>query len=250
MDRVFQLIKKDPLFEFLTLGLILYGIYTLFTPSQTTTSLKKELTISKTQLQSLPFDINTSKTLAIYRNVLLEESYFLELYKQDKTIKDLLFQKEQLLLKNAVSVKEPTQKELYEYFLKHKNEYIPAKSYDLLLLQTTQKSTVEQLNLFQLIPQNAVLKKDQTPQNIREFCGNYLLHKLSRLALQSWTKPIMCQGKSYSFYIVNKTPQEDQTVIFQEVEDRVYNDYLEEKRNKTLLQSYKKLLQHYKIVIQ
>jgi len=249
MDKMFTKLKQEPLFGFFLFGFVLYLLYNYLNPPKTTTNIKQEIIIPKSSLTNTTFDKNTTFILERYKKVLLEESYFLELYKQDKQIQKLLLQKEEQLLQNGITLKEPTQEELYLFFQKYKQNYLPIQKATFYTLPIQEKKTPHHLNLFELIPKTAQLHTNLTKEERLAFCGTFFEHKLQRLGLKTWSEPIQCNNTLITFIITKITPT-TQNVEFEAVQDRVYKDYLQKQQQKALQQAFKNLLNNYNVKVQ
>jgi hypothetical protein len=256
---MFEKLIKEPLIQFFMSGFVLYALYLTLeggNNAQISLAQKKSIIlpthIVKTYTKEFGFDENTSEKLLAYNNVLLEESYFLELYKQDKTIKSILLNKMELLL-NQEKIKEPTEEDLQTFYTKHSELYGTLGKISFSLLDVSHLSTKtaiqlsQKLNLLDINVQDMKLFINQNEQNLKKNYGNYFYHQVARLFPNKWSKPILAKGASYLVYIVKKQIKEK--ALFVNIEREVYQDYMFEKKLQTNQKAFQKIAQHYEIKV-
>ena len=255
---MFIKLLKEPLVQFFLVGFILYGIYIVKEDGTTQQNFlqQKSVVLPRHIVQSygniLPFDQNTTQKLLAYNNILLEESYFLELYKQDKNIQKILIAKMELLL-NQQKIQEPTEKELYAFYTKHSQEYADLQKLTFVLLDVTDLTSMQameltqKLNLLQISVKGLPLKSDITLQTIKQEYGNYFYHQVIKLFSHHWSFPILAKNKTYLVFITKKDVLDAKDFI--SVERRVYQDYMFEKKLQNNRDAYQKIAKHYKIEI-
>lgn len=250
---------KEPLVQFFFSGMVLYFMYINIDNNQETQNTqqsKKEIVIPQIQIdeynQSLPLGMKNIEKLLTYHQILLEESYFLELYKQDKKIEEILVEKMALMLSQG-EYKEPTEDELFNFYKKYKKEYGSIKKFSFYLLDVSQysfnqaKKLTHKLNLLTVVPENLPLKEHMTLAQVKEIYGIYFAHQLQYQFSHKWSVPLLAKGKTYLVYITNKEIVQNES--FENVENRVYQDYLYQQNLHVQQKALSQILQHYKIEV-
>jgi len=251
-------IFKEPLVQFFLSGFVLYFIYNIMSDTKTQvtqTRMKKVVLVSKNLLvesnKTLPLGLSSLEKILAYNQVLLEEAYFLELYKQDKKIKDILLHKMELLL-NEKRVKEPTEKELFSFYNEHKNEYGNIKSITFALLDVGNLPREEvkelrlRLNLFEIKPQDIKMQTLDVATLPKEY-GKYFTHITLRTMSGLWSQPTITKNSTFLVYIKEKKNRGLRT--FEDVESQVYQDYMYMKKLELQQEAYQQIAKHYKIEV-
>ena len=266
---------QEPFFHFLLLGGFLY-LYYLTTPSSEQPSNKKIISISSPEIQTLRDNYKTATNRVLsekelelyiqkyyYEKILQSEAYALGLDKKDEVIQKRLLQKMQFVMTNSVKIKEPTEKQLHEYYKSNIKEYSEVISlsfsnifthnkskdidefYELLLLQNIDAkdsaSYGDQCRLSNFV-------KDISEAEAKIIYGNYFATKLFKLKSGVWHKAIASKFGMHYLYITDKKVTKPYS--FDEIEDRVYEDYKENQRRVQKEQSYKKTAMQYSLEVE
>lgn len=271
MTKIVKKIFAEPLVRFLLLGGLLY-IYYANVRTKTTTPQKETIKISKHAIAMMQkrYEQKYHKKMnavqksayikqAYYNQVLLREAYTLNLEKGDAVIsKRLLKEMRFILLKSAKNV-EPTQKELFAYYKQNIKEYSKLKrlSFSNVIFQNPKsdaiKSTYEMLQVAEVNASNAASFGDAIKglnyvnnadyKDVEQKFGNYFALKIWHLKEGIWSKPMHSKVGENIVFITKKVV--GNAYSFDEVEDRVYNDFLEDNRTKRVAQAYKNIVQNY-----
>jgi len=248
----------EPLVQFFLSGIVLYVFYILFASQEelSVKALKRTVTLPQKVVQqhkNLPFDTQTVMELEKYKAILLQEAYFLQLYKQDKTIHTLLINKMEYILQNT-PVAEPTEKQLYHFYKEHIDAYSQMKRiafYIYKLPYTTKKDSAmlaERLNLLHIQPTDGTFLKTQTYDEVQEEYGTFFLHRLSGTFPKQWS--VIQQNKNSVFFIYILQKDVAQPLEFQSIEDRVYKDFIYQKRLEYKQEAFEKIAKNYEIKVQ
>ena len=269
--KIIKTILAEPYLHFLFMGLILYFYYQNFhTPPAFIN--KQSITITTTEIQDInhtisnqwkrnlqPSELELMIDTKYFNEILLYEAVSLKLERKDKEIlKKLITQMRQIL---TPSLKEPSEELLHSYYQKHTKEYsITSKiSFAHIYLQNLAegdtKQFVEMLNLKAIEPQNALKYGDKfiqgnqitsvTQSQLAKNFGKYFAGRVWRLKGQKWHGVIHSRYGYHILFITHK--QNGELLSFDTVEDRVYDDYIQEQRDNALQSAYKKFSTQYKL---
>jgi len=275
-NTIISAILREPYMHFLFIGLLLYLYYQNFhTPSTAPT--KQSIVISSKEIT----DINQSSSKRWGRSlhyseldvlveasyldeILLNEAISLELEREDKEIRERLIRQMRQIL--APSIAEPSEELLRKYYQEHKDDYgITTKIsfahiYLQDLAQIDTQEFVEILNLKDIKPESASTYGDNftadnklqnnhiesmTQRQISELFGKYFAQQLWRLSRHKWHGAIRSKYGYHILYITDKLSTK--LHLFDEVEDRVYSDYMAEQRAAALQSAYEKLSTQYQL---
>jgi len=252
-------IIKEPLLHFLLLGAILYFFYTLNAVETTPNAVQKQqILITKEQIAQLEKEfidefgqtpcasvIELLIDQKATKEILLNEAYKLKLYKEDKEIQKLLLQKMHFILNAATEQKEPTQKELLRYYKEHIKDYSKRQSISFYFIHFPHLSQEQRQAFYKLAASLKDFKdfqqlKEQTQQEIKERFGSLFLTKITRLRKKVLSHAIPSKDGLEFVYITDYSITDPYS--FEDVEDRVYQDYLQEQKN----ERYDKMLSNIK----
>jgi hypothetical protein len=242
---MFIKIIKEPLVEFFLLGGVLYIIYSLlYTGDNTQKKLKKEIYISSYEIKNKPLE------LVKYEKILLNEAYFLELYKEDKEIKDILLKKIDFILQNSAKVKEPSEDELLKFYKKNISQYKEIKQLSFYMFKIDDdKKLFDKLNLLEVVDiEPKKVYKDLTIDEISKKFGKYFSLKISNLFSKTWSYPIKLEDNYFIVYIFKKETF-DKKRDFYDIEDIVYKDYIYQNELKQKKEAFKKIANNYIVEI-
>ena len=266
---------KEPFFHFLLLGGFLY-LYYLTTPSAEQISNKKTITISSQEIQTLRDNYKTATNRVLsekelklyiqkyyYEKILQNEAYVLGLDKKDEVIQKRLLTKMQFVMTSSIKLEEPTEEQLKEYYEKNIQEYseIISLSFSNIFFQHNKEDSEEFYELLLLGNINAKdsasfgdqcrlsnFVKDISFEEAKIIYGNYFATKLFKLKRRVWHKAISSKFGKHYVYVTDKKVQEPYS--FDEVEDRVFEDYKENQRRVQKEQSYKKIATQYSLEVE
>jgi len=260
MLKLLKKILYEPLFHFLLIGSAIYIYYISQTVAQIKSPIEK-IVVSK---QEIPNSMQLSSgelTLEIrksyYEKVLLNEAYGLGLDRSDSEIKERLIKQMHYILLNSVKYVEPTQEELYKYYKEHIEDYSETQkiSFYNLFFAYDQEKAKRVYEMLELLDANTTLGegvcgdeekcfiKEISLVELKKLYGNYFTNQLFRIKKGAWHQPIRSKKGVHVVYINSKKIAE--AYPFDEVEDRVYQDYLQERKKRILMQSYKDILSNY-----
>lgn len=268
---ILQKIIREPYIHFVLLGLLLYLYYQTFHAPSSLAN-KQSIPLTITEIQDInhtiskqwsrrlhPSELELMIDATYFDEILLHEAVSLELEQKDREIRrKLISQMRQILTPTAV---EPSEEQLQHYYQKHKDDYGIASqiSFAHIYLQNLAeidvKNFVEMLNLKSIKPQNAGEYGDKfaqgnqisswTQSQLAELFGKYFAGQVWRLKGQKWLGAIRSQLGYHIVFITHK--QSKGLHSFDEVEDRVYSDYTEERRDSALKSAYEKFSTQYRL---
>lgn len=270
MIKIVKKIALEPLFHFLVFGFILYVFYNL--SSDEPLKSKKIIEISSHELQQIQSEykkefhkemrkeeLEAFKQKKYYEKMLLNEAYSLGLEKQDEFITQRLLKQMKHIMVSSSSVVEPSEEELYQYYEKNKEDYsvINSLSFSQIYFANPKNEGIETtLSALQLAEVNASQASsfgeessipnqinNATFNELEEMGGKYFASKLFSLKKGVWHKPVLSKLGAHVLYVREKNVGE--AYSFDEVQDRVYGDYLEEARKKREDAAYKKISSQY-----
>ena len=261
-------ILKEPLVHFLVLGALLYLYYAL---NEVVQSSEIVLNISPYEIQQIESNYEkefSKKASKEYLNAILEKKYYekvllseaqtLQIAMQDAQISQLILKKMEFILANATEVIEPSEEELHEYYKKNIQEYSEVKSLSFVRVHFLDEAKAQEsfviVNLFEANVTLAeafthdsslqILFENMTKEQVKEKFGNYFASKLFMIKSAKWHQAIPSVNGLDMVYITGKSVAE--ALAFDEVQDRVYSDYMSQKREQVKRDAYKKLATQYK----
>jgi len=275
MIKMLQKLFKEPLIHFLILGGFIYIYYD--SVSTTTVDTRQVLFLSKSEQQKIKSkykevhkkDINQVlfETLVkenLYDKVLLSEAYRLDLDKNDPFIVNRLLKEMKFILLNSAKLEEPSEELLLKYYTNHIYDYSKIKTltfYGVYFKDAKDKEieiTYTLLNRFDVnasyakffgdVDKELNFTKDQNFNEIKDKYGRYFANKVFALKEGMWSKPIHSKYGIHIVYIIKKDIAE--AYPFDDVQDRVYKDFLEDNRTKIIKKAYKDILNSYKLEVE
>ncbi|MDF1879655.1 peptidyl-prolyl cis-trans isomerase [Sulfurimonas sp. SAG-AH-194-C20] len=266
-----QKLLREPLVSFLLLGLVLYLYYTDVKKNDEIVNTKLEINVSSHEVQKLQNEYTkkyqrkmSPEELILYihnvyrKKVLLEESTVLGLHKSDALISQQLIEKMEFILLGSVEYEEPSEKELQKYYAKNIDDYSALKNlsfshiyfssnynnmdelYKMLSMSQFDESQIE--NLGDSFVGTKSYDGITYEETYKKF-GKYFASKLFRLKKGLWHKALHSKYGVHLIYIKEKITENPYE--FDEVEDRVYEDYLRQKRDETVMKAYDDILDNY-----
>jgi len=276
MIKIIKKIVFEPLLQFLLLGFILYLYYDYITPDVQLGN-KKVINVSSYELQQIKFnykkewqkEINEEQLKALiakkyYEKILLNEAYSLGLEKQDKEISKRLLKQMHFLMLNSSEILEPTEEELHKYYLKNIGDYSNIKtiSFSHIYFSNPEdkkiKSTFKLLTIAKIDANHAASFsedcsekndiKNLTYNEVKAIFGHYFASKIFKLKKGLWHNRIRSKNGVHLVYITKKVIGD--AYIFDEVQDRVYLDYLNEYRRNKENEAYKRISSQYSLKVE
>ncbi len=263
----------EPFFHFILMGVALYFFYAI--SQETEISSKEVIKISSSDITQLKSKYKSSfnkdateievaylvKNLE-YEKILLKEARTLNLDTQDSVITKRLIDKMHYIMNEQGSKIEPNEEELLSYYKKNKQEYsqIKSLSFSHIYLNTNEIKKAKKLlgfikssNLkysdassFSDTFSRGNSEKNISFKDLKESYGNYFTQKIIQLKSNFWSQPIHSKNGLHLVYITDKTVSFPYS--FDEVQDRVYADYIEQLKDDSIKLSYEKLTSQYEFV--
>jgi len=272
----FQKLLREPYFHFLFIGIVLYLFYHVSNPEENT-SRKINIIISTPDRKKIqktfhqqwkrdahPEELNLMMKKHYDDEILLDQAIKLELPKEDKEIRIRLIEQMKHILTASNTQKEPTEKILYNYYLKHISDYSETKTltfshiYFKENIHTTLSETIEQFNRYNVKPTDAAQFGDkftvphqfvlQDFTTISKIFGKYFTKQLWKIKKGAWYGPIHSKEGMHAVFIIQK--KTGHPLPFDEIEGELYIDYLKEQKEHTLKEAYKKLSTQYQLQIE
>ena len=266
----------EPYMHFIVLGSLLYLLYTN-TSTSSNGYTQKSIVITAIEKEKLKKEFYlvwernaSSQELGLildkyfYDEALLYEAESLDIARNDSEIRKKLIHKMKLIMHSSTQFTEPTEEILSLYYQKNIEEYshITALSFaHIYFLKGKTKvleEVVKQLNRLHIPPKDASQygeafnKGNQmlhaTPTEIIETFGRYFTRELLQKPKGKWFGPIHSKEGMHIIYIKEKVIAK--AYPFEEVESRVYQDYLRQRKNDSIEKSYQKILSQYRVEIQ
>ncbi|MBU0719742.1 peptidyl-prolyl cis-trans isomerase [bacterium] len=273
MASITKKIAFEPLFHFLLLGLVLYIYYEMNTDVQT--QQKKSLHISSYETGQLASeykrgrdeDISPQKMEAlvakkVYETVLLNEAYSLGLDRQDAVISRRLINQMHFLMSSVVE--EPSEEQLRGYYEKNINDYslVERVSFYHVYFSDPKDEKIEDvfnlLNISEMDLSSAPYLGDKfygagyiensSFEDLEKTFGKYFVLKIFNLKQGAWHRLIHSSHGAHLLYVTDKNVKG--AYPFDEVEERVYEDYMNDERKTKQKESYKKIRSQYKLTVQ
>jgi len=269
-------IKKilyEPFFHFLILGAVLYLYYeNVNTVSAVNTQKIIKLSPYKTaQLnttfktlfhrEASSFELDAMVKEFYNRRVLIDEALTLELYKSDTVILKRLVEKMKYIILNSTILKEPTEDELRQYYKNHLENYSKTQSisfshiYFKNLDKKQEEFITELLQTGGVDPENAQFFgdkfdgensiKDMKLLTCKKIFGNYFTSQIVNLMPMRWSGIIHSKQGVHFVYVQKKYAKN--IYDFDEIEYRVYNDYIEDRKISSYENAFKKIALQYKL---
>ncbi len=271
MIKILQKLQQEPLVSFLLLGFVLYLYYVSVAQDNENTQTKTEISVTPYEIKNIQNEYTkkyqkdmSEEELSLYvqnsykNKVLLEESTALDLHKSDALIAKKLIQKMEFILLGSVEYKEPSEKELHKYYGDNIKDYseVDSLSFVHIYFANTQNNMNELYKMLALSEFNAknienlgdAFEGEKYYEAIsykeaQEKFGKYFALKLFKLKKGLWHNATYSKYGVHLIYVTEKFTANPYK--FDAVEDRVYEDYLREKRDETITKAYKNILDNY-----
>ena len=270
MLNIIKKTLKEPLTHFLLLGSLIYLYYAY--SQEPVQNKKQEITLEDYEIKALRDEYKKDRDKSIsdeeletyiqyklYEKTLLEEAYSLNLHTQSKEVSQLLLKQMKFILLNDSTFIEPTEEELLAYYKKNIKDYseVAKLSFSHIYFSNAKdkdvKKTYEIITKTGLSPKKAASfgdisnipnYQDSVEKNeVEKSFGKYFANKLFNVKAGVWHKAIHSQHGVHLVYVRDKelaNPYE-----FDEVLQRVYQDYIQEKQLKSSIDAYKRIQERY-----
>ncbi len=272
-NKIINSIVQEPYIHFLVIGSLLYLYYQNYhtTPIMKT---KENIIISSTEIEDInrtssilwgrnlrPSELNSIIKATYFDKILLNEAIGLDLEKKDSEIQTKLISKMKQIL--TPNIEEPSEELLYKFYLQNIKDYsITSKIsfYHIYLnniAKIDMKSFVEMLNINAIEAKyannygdnyslgNQILSIDKA-QLSKKF-GKYFSGRVWKLSSKRWHEAVRSSNGYHILYITKK--ETTHPYPFNDIEDRVYNDYMQKQKEDNILSAYKKLSTQYNLKI-
>jgi len=263
---------KEPFIHFLILGIILFTYFQLNQLENNNT--KQIINLSKYEIMQLKIEykkqfqretnsveLQTLIDNEIFEKILLKEAQSLNLDTKDKVITQRLVEKMKFIMANKSAIIEPSEEDLFTFYKNNITEYsyIENLSFVHIFLDTRDiqkaKSLLNIIKISHVKAQNASSFSDKfngyakfkninKTQLTKEY-GKYFTNKIFYLKSGVWSEPILSK---YGYHLINIT---NKNVLkpydFNEIQDRVYKDFLAQRKEDTIIDSYKRFALQYEV---
>lgn len=274
MDReYFKSIANEPYVHFFLIGIILYIAYKIINPDSTL-STKKTIAITQKQIEDInsslakrwhhnisAAELNLTINDYYYDEIMLNESISFGLHKRDAIVRDRLIKKMKHII-TSITPKEPTEDELHNYYRDHIEDYSQilkisfAHIYFIDIKEDEARYFEELLNRYHIDPSKASefgdmysgehYIKSMSIENLSAKFGSYFSKQIEHTVSNRWRGGIRSKDGTHIVYIISK--EVGDCLPFDDVEDRVYRDYMRSTIDKSRSEAYKKLSTQYKLV--
>lgn len=257
---------REPLVHFLVLGLILFAIFEMKNPSESSVPHKIEITASEInwfretwsrQWNREPDSDDMRRLVIGYlkEKLLAEEALALGLDQDDTIIRRRLALKMEFLFKNSSQVTAPDESILKEYYIKNTSRYKTNKiiSFRQVYFKNQQAATQNLKsinNKEELIGATSLLPKDMLKVDeaqVESVFGVQFAKNIFNLTSNKWHGPIK-SNYGYHLVLINEV-YPSRTPIFSEVSSKVLIDWEQEQQEKFERQLIASLLKKHTVLV-
>ncbi len=184
-----------------------------------------------------------------FDKILLQEALTLKLAQKSPKISQKLREQMHFIMLNSMQNSEPDEKMLYQYYKQHIEDYSQKNSlsFSYIFFETLDESKIDAisnlLDIKKVQPLNQKSEIAVTNQSVTKRYGKYFSLKLFQLKKGEWHGPLRAKDGLHFVYIYevnSSTPYP-----FDDVEERVYQDYLRDQKEQAFKQSYEKIAVQY-----
>ena len=275
MIKITKKILREPLFHFILLGGLVYIYFSFVHKADGITA--KQIVLSSFEVQKLKSSFEKeykrkvdTKLLKIlierryYESILLDKAFSLKIAQNDKIVSQRLLQKMQFLMLDSSKYKEPTQEELEKFYTKNIEDYSHIKTlsfssiyfhndkdrhieevYELLQISKVKWSDAEGLSESSSLPYHV---EKATFTSVAKEYGKYFAKKLFTLTQGSWHKAIQTKDGARIVYVTEK--EVGKPYSFEDVESRVYEDYVQMQQIKQKEKAYAEMASQYSLSVE
>jgi len=268
----YRTILTEPYTHFFLIGTILYIVYKLINPVEKFPQ-KKIITITKDQISDInhsfssrlghtlsPTELNIFIKDRYNDEILLNESISLQLYKRDVIVRDRLVDRMRHIVA-SITPKEPTELQIHLYYDNHIEDYstIIGVSFSHIyfkdIKESDSKYLIELLNRYDIKPSKVSKFGDRYSgkyhienidfDELSSIFGKYFASQMWHTISHRWQGDIRSKIGTHIVYIRSKKIGDP--LPFDEVEDRVYRDYMRSVTEQNREKAYKKLSTQYRM---
>jgi hypothetical protein len=272
---------SEPLFHFLVLGILIYFLYG-FLVNQTSNEPDNTITVTAAQIDWLeqtwlkrwnrpptPKERQGLIDTYVKESIMYRQALAIGLDADDTIIRRRLAQKLEFLTRDLTEIPSPSKEELRTYFHINQDKYrIPASlsfthvyfSTDKRQSQTLQdaqealaklQSESELTQSFKDMGDAFMLQQyypDKTQQEILRLFGNEFSQKLFQIPVGQWTGSVQ---SAYGLHLVYVHGRLESTMPdIEDLQDRVLQDWVSDKRREINEKFYASLLSRYEVIIE
>jgi len=259
---------SEPYIHFLLAGLLIYFWHTIASDDLKSQISTKEVTLSISQKEKLsqsferewgrrpkPEELKLLLDEAFLEEMLIDEALALNMERHDATIRKRLLEKMRFILANTQSLEEPNETDLRNYYQTHREDYRNPQSVHFFHIYAPLEQEAALAKMIKLLDTNDTppekafqygekftLGNEIGPMDIEtleKLFGNYFSRKLIRLRSGIWQGPIRSKKGVHAVYLLDK--KAGSYIPFEEVEDRVYQDMLQERRREMVMHALGKI---------
>lgn len=264
---MFKKIVSEPLVYFIIIGSILYGVYYLLN-SDTQAKIQKPLSLTSDERMQLKshfyslwqrqpnqIELEVMIQQMYQEKILVEEALGLGLEKSDPYIVSRLIGQMKDILSSQSTFIEPTEKQLYDYYLAHIHDYSSRIALTFSYLNFQNLTPVQKQEFAKMLQGADLIPVDKSSffnthriqkmkiSHIQQEFGNYFTRQIEKLKPLRWYGPI--SSKKGECYIYIRDMETENSYMFDEVQDRVYRDFLEERKRVTWMNNFQKASTQY-----
>ncbi len=279
-ERIVILIK-EPFFHFLIIGAVVYFLYGLLA-NQPSIEPDNTITITATQIDWLeqtwqkrwnrpptPKERQGLIDAYVKESIMYQQALAIGLDRDDTIIRRRLAQKLEFLTRDLTEIASPSKEELRTYFDMHQDQYrTPASlsfthvyfSTDKRQAQTVHdaqealaklQSESELTQSFKGMGDAFMLQQyypDKTQQEILRLFGDEFSRKAFQIPVGQWAGPVQ---SAYGLHLVYVHGRVESTMPdLADLQDRVLQDWVDDKRREVNEKFYASLLSRYEVVIE
>lgn len=261
---------KEPLFQFLLIGLGVFGLNALV--SRPGEEGDRDIRVTQGRIQSLAEtfrrqwsrppsqeELNGLVNDFVREEVLMREALALGLDRDDVIVRRRLAQKMEFLSEDAASIMKPTDADLRAYLADHPQSFFVPPRYtfsQIALEQTADAPTLlDALNKKKVVPEDVnvirMLEVDQNDMSATEITAQFgpeFTALLEKLPLDRWDGPV---ASGYGLHLVRvMTRVPGRTPRLEEVHDAVLTEWSAAKRQEVKDAQLRELLARYSVTIE
>ena len=272
---------KEPLVHFLTVGALIFVLYSSVNKEEANYSGNKiVITISDIERLSNNWQKKwnrppTEEELQgliqshIREEVFYREALALGLDRDDTIVRRRMMQKLEFLTTDISDLNEPEESQLTEFFLERQNQYrIPARiSFSHIYFNVDKLGPRAEKDALNILSELNTLKEpvskafehgdnfmlghsfvEETPSNVARLFGEKFADRLFKSNVNTWQGPLESSYGLHLVYIGQKI--ESQVPEFSEVSEQVRRDWMYEQRQKTNKEIYERFKERYEVVVE
>lgn len=272
---------KEPLLHFLLIGSIIFGLFALLNPEETSFS-DNRIVVSSGDIERLSANWTKKRSRPpteaelqilidsyIREEVFYREAIALGLDKNDTILRRRMMQKMEFLSNDLADLRQPDEATLNQYFQENLAKYeLPARiSFSHIYFSVAKRSehiyedvektltailASKEADIFPLEMGDPFMHQNvftlETPFEIVRLFGQGFAESLFQLQINNWQGPV---ESGYGLHLVRVTEKVDASIPeLASVVDKVRNDWILEQRRKVNKDIYERFKQRYEIVVE